>query len=122
MIDEPNAQHGPNARKIARRPQIFRAGRGIAAWMIMRNDHRRCIDSKPRGEDVAQRQVDESLFAFPRARGARLPVSVQKENADMLATLVAEKWPKQLKRCFRIVERSPACRAYSAAGWLIGSI
>src|SRR3546814_8736276 len=67
MIDKADAEHGPNSRKIARRPQIFRTGRGIAARMIMRNDHRRCIGGKSRGENLSQRQVDEALFARPCA-------------------------------------------------------
>src|SRR3546814_8512666 len=69
MIDKADAEHGPNSRKIARRPQIFRTGRGITARMIMRNDHRRCIGGKSRGENLSQRQVDEALFARPCAHG-----------------------------------------------------
>src|SRR3546814_2025659 len=58
MIHKADAEHGPNSRKIARRPQIFRTGRGITARMIMRNDHRRCLAGKSRGENLSQRQVD----------------------------------------------------------------
>ena len=122
MIDEPNAQHGPNARKIARRPQIFRAGRGIAAWMIMRNDHRRCIGGKSRGENLSQRQVDEALFARPCAHGAGLAFGIQEQGADMFAALVAEKRAKQIERRFRIVERAPACRVRFATVRLTGCI
>src|SRR3546814_4783407 len=102
MIDKADAEHGPNSRKIARRPQIFRTGRGITARMIMRNDHRRCIGGKSRGENLSQRQVDEALFARPCAHGAGLAFGIQEQGADMFAALVAEKRPKQLKRRFRI--------------------
>src|SRR3546814_20947024 len=55
MIDKADAEHGPKSRKIARRPQIFRTGRGITARMIMRNDHLRCIGGKSRGANLAPR-------------------------------------------------------------------
>src|SRR3546814_14468277 len=92
---------------IARRPQIFRTGRGITARMIMRNDHRRCIGGKSRDENLSQRQVDEALFARPCAHGAGLAFGIQEQGADMFAALVAEKRPNQLKRPLRYVERQP---------------
>src|SRR3546814_15584286 len=72
MIDKADAEHGPNSRKIARRPQIFRTGRGITARMIMRNDHRRCIGGKSRGENPSQRPADAVLFARPRSEERRV--------------------------------------------------
>src|SRR3546814_6874565 len=86
MIDKADAEHGPNSRKIARRPQIFRTGRGITARMIMRNDHRRCIGGKSRGENLSQRQVDEALFARPCAHGAGLARS--EEHTSELQSLM----------------------------------